>query len=72
MKVVCIRKFKSTGLQYELTYGKVYQCESKPKWSSNDTYYIRCDRGFISVYNKDSFISLEEYRNIQLNKIICE
>jgi hypothetical protein len=71
MWVVCIRHFKSTSLQYELTYGKVYQCEPKPKWVSDNCYFIKCDRGFISAYDKGSFISLEEYRNIQLNKILC-
>jgi len=24
MKVVCIKKYRSQGLQYELTYGKIY------------------------------------------------
>lgn len=76
MKVVCIKSFRSTyrkvdSLQYELTYGKVYECETKPKWASDNSYFIKCDKGFISAYDKGSFISLEEYRNTQLNKILC-
>jgi hypothetical protein len=75
MKVVCIKDFKSSSLQYELTYGKVYQCESKPNWSiagslRDDCYFIRCDKGYISPYNKRSFITLEEWREKELNKIL--
>lgn len=70
MQVVCIKNFKSTSLQYELTYGKVYELEIKPLFNHLDSYFIKCDKGFISAYNKDSFISLEEYRNIQLNSIL--
>jgi hypothetical protein len=83
MRVVCIKDFKSSSLQYELTYGKVYQCESKPNWSgttwtdlagalSDDCYFIRCDKGYISPYNKRSFITLEEWREKELNKILSE
>jgi hypothetical protein len=72
MKVVCIKDFKSSSLKYELTYGKVYQCESKPNWSIDDCYFIRCDKGYISPYNKRSFITLEEWREKELNKILSE
>ena len=70
MKVVCIKHFKSQGLQYELTYGKVYESLHKPHWSDNESYFIECDRGFISVYNKNSFITLEEWRERKLDKIL--
>jgi hypothetical protein len=70
MKVVCIKDFKSTSLQYELTYGKVYQCESKPNWSIDDCYFIRCDKGYISPYHIRNFITLEEWREKELNKLL--
>lgn len=70
MKVVCIKHFKSAGLQYELTYGKVYDVQPKPIWSGDDTYFIKCDREFVSAYNKNSFITLEEWREKQLDKIL--
>jgi hypothetical protein len=69
MKVVCIKKFKSQGLQYELTYGKVYHCEPLPIWASQDNYIIKCDMGFVSAYNKDSFVTLEEWREIKLKEL---
>lgn len=69
MKVVCIKHFKSLSLQYELTYGKVYESLPKPNWSGDNTYFIKCDRDFISAYNKDIFITLEEWRNNQIEKI---
>ena len=70
MKVVCIKDFKSKGLQYELTYGKVYEIQSKPQWGSEDSYFILCDMGYISAYNKESFVTTQEWRQIQLDKVI--
>lgn len=70
MKVVCIKHFKSQGLQYELTYGKVYELLPLPGWSDGETYFIKCDRGFISSYHKNSFMLLEEWREKQLNNLI--
>jgi hypothetical protein len=75
MKVVCIKEFKSqhhlspSGLQHELTYGKIYECMNKPDWSSDDSYFIKCDLGFITSYHKRNFITLEEWRERQLNEI---
>jgi hypothetical protein len=60
MKVVCIKDFKSTSLQDELTYGKIYECESKPNWSIDDCYFIRCDKGYISPYHIRNFITLKD------------
>lgn len=51
MKVVCINKYLSTHLQYELTYGKIY--EVLPKLHVDllmDDYRIKCDRGEIHCY----------------------
>lgn len=73
MKVVCINKYLSTHLQYELTYGKIY--EVLPKLHVDllmDDYRIKCDRGFIEYYSKSTFVTLEQWREQQLNKIINE
>ena len=69
MKIVCITEFKSQGLQYELTKDKIYESLSKPNWASEDSYFIMCDRGFISSYNKRNFTTLEEYRNEKIDKL---
>lgn len=70
MRVVCIKHFKSQALQYELTYGKVYDVLPKPTWANPESFFIKCDRGFISSYHKNSFMLLEEWREKQLNKIL--
>lgn len=73
MKVVCIKEFKSTNLMYELTYGKIYDTISITRGLSNyikDEYKITCDRGFVEFYNKDLFVTLEEWRERQLDKIL--
>jgi hypothetical protein len=69
-KVVCVRIFLSQGLQYELTYGKIYNVESKPFWASEDLYFIKCDRNFITPYSKNIFVTLQEWRQQQLDKLI--
>jgi hypothetical protein len=71
MKVVCIKKYLSTSLQYELTYGKIY--ETLPKSSNDplvDDYRIECDRGFIEYYSKSTFVTLEDWRQQQLDKLL--
>lgn len=72
MKVVCIKRYLSTNLKYELTYGKIY--ETLPKHSNDleDDYRIECDRGFIDYYSKSTFVTLEDWRQQQINKIINE
>ena len=69
MKVVCIKKFKSQGLQYELTYGKIYEVQPQ-KWKDAEIYFILCDKEYISPYNKSSFITLEEWREKQIDNIL--
>lgn len=70
MRVVCIKHFKSQGLQYELTYGKAYDVLPKPNWANPESFFIKCDRGFISSYHKNSFMLLEEWWERQLNKVL--
>jgi hypothetical protein len=74
MKVVCIKEFKSQALQYELTKGKVYETHKPnwPRWFENhfkDSYFIMCDRGFISAYKQNSFVTLAEYRKLKLEEL---
>ena len=69
-KVVCVKIFLSQVLQYELTYGKIYNVESKPSWASEDSYFIKCDRNFITPYKKNIFVTLQEWRQQQLDKLI--
>ena len=68
MKVVCIKKYLSTHLMYELTYGKTY--EALTNSDIFDDYRIKCDRGFIDYYSKSSFVTIEEWRQQQINKIL--
>jgi len=70
MKVICIKDFKSQALNYELTYGKVYDVQPKPYLGSRRYYFIMCDRGYISSYNKSLFVSLQTWREMQLNKVL--
>jgi len=69
MKVVCIKEFKSQCLQYELTKDKIYDVVPSPKWVQDNSYFLICDRGFVSSYNKSSFVTLEEYREGKLKEI---
>jgi len=73
MKIVCIKKFKSTNLMYELTYGKVYEVLPKsPNDPLVDDYKIVCDRGFVEYYSKNIFVTLEEWRQEKINQILNE
>jgi len=77
MKVVCVKKYLSTNLRYELTYGKIYETLPMPisgtggdlTYLSKD-YKIKCDRGFIEYYSKDTFVTLEDWRQQQLDKLL--
>ena len=74
MKVVCIKNFKSQGLQYELTYGKVYDVlSSKLAFSTLEDltkYKILNDRSHKEYYEKSHFVTIEQWRKEQIDKII--
>lgn len=72
MKIVCIKKFKSTNLKYELTYGKVYDTLPKNPNTLVDDYKVVCDRGFLEYYSKNMFVTLEEWRQEKINQILNE
>ena len=76
MKVVCVKKYLSTSLQYELTYGKIYETLPIPISGTGDSTYLSqdykivCDRGFIEYYSKSNFVTIEEWRDNKINKIL--
>jgi hypothetical protein len=72
MKVVCIKKYRSQGLQYELTYGKIYDTvpgTARIASIDNFNYWIINDRGYKEYYSREKFITLEEWRKRQLNEL---
>lgn len=75
MKIVCVKKYKSTSLMYELTYGKMYETIDfrRPliELKYPERYYqIINDRGHLEYYSKNTFVTLEEWRDIKINEII--
>jgi hypothetical protein len=74
MEIVCIRKYKSQGLQLELTYGKTYEVipftrglEYLPY--TKDNYSIKNDRNHINYYSKTDFVTIDEWRELRLKEI---
>jgi hypothetical protein len=61
MKVICIKKYRSTSLQYELTYGKVY--DALPGCGlpgiDNSNWWIINDRGVKEYYSRSKFLKLD-------------
>jgi hypothetical protein len=54
----------------ELTYGKEYQINSHYDSTNGKRYYsILNDKGVGNDYLSDRFVTLEKFREIQLNKI---
>jgi len=72
MKVVCIKKYRSTSLMYELTYGKVYDVLTGCGLSGIDNYnyFIINDRGHREYYSKNTFLTLEKWRDRKLNNLL--
>jgi len=72
MKIVCIKKYRSQGLQHELTFGKMYDvlpgCGLKGIDDYN--YFIINDRGYKEYYSKNTFLKLDEWRKRQLSEIL--
>lgn len=68
MKVVCIDNRINRGIdKEELTMYKAYDIINE---DVGGTYYIRNDLGKCYDYNKTRFITLDEWRRIQLKKIL--
>ena len=72
MKVVCIKKYHSQGLQHELTFGKMYDVlpGCGLKGIDHYNYFIINDRGHKEYYSKNTFLTLDEWRKRQLSKIL--
>lgn len=72
MKIVCIdNNLKRSGdlidpIKLGLTIGKVYETSGGPAAQ----YTITCDDGVIRDYSVGRFVTLEEWREKQLNKIL--
>jgi len=77
MKIVCNRDYKKwEGISDELTYGKVYDIlpkqvgfDSRLVIDSNNWWIIN-DKGQEQYYFKFMFVTLEEWRELQLNKLL--
>ena len=68
MKVVCILK---EDLSKELTYGKVYDIlDNLDKRFEYDCIFVINDKGFKFGYFAYKFLSLNEWREDILNKIL--
>lgn len=74
MKIVCIKKYKSQGLQLELTYGKVYQVLDVNLGIglplSEHNYWIINDRGRKEYYSKTDFVELNQWREMQIDNLV--
>ena len=74
MKLICIDD-ETDILNFgdgvkELTWGKEYQINSHYDSTSGRRYYsLINDRGIDSDYLSDRFVTKEEFRTLQLNKI---
>lgn len=72
MKIVCIKKYQSQGLQLELTYGKIYESiESNLGLPLNQyNYWIINDRGRKEYYSMSDFVTIDEWRQLQIGELI--
>ncbi len=69
MKVVCIKNTAWDKI-WSLTINKIYNVEHARYDFEPYLYILKDDENANGVYPKDWFITLEEYRNQQINKII--
>lgn len=69
MKIICIKNYKSQGLQLELTYGKSYDTHGGLENLLIDSYCIRNDRNRVEYYSKADFVTQDEWRDLKLKEI---
>jgi hypothetical protein len=73
-KLVCIENFKDSSLESELTYGKIYSPKAvASNYSQNfpsNYYFIINDNNTLEKYHSKYFVTIEEWRQNQLNKIL--
>ena len=75
MKLMCVNNISmEQGYIPPITIGKIYETVPKSNigfnWIQEMNYKIICDKGFGTWEFKENFITLEEWRDKQLNKII--
>lgn len=76
MKLMCINNMSmEQGYIPPITIGKIYETDELPDdiydiWIEDANYKIINDNGFSSWELIENFITLEEWREQQLNKII--
>lgn len=76
MKIICIKnRYNNKGggfeLQYDVTIGKIYDVEIQG--IIGDTYFYTLEKDDLTTkvtYSSSLFITLEEHRQKQLNKLI--
>lgn len=72
-KIVCIENFKGSSLESELTYGKIYSASIKDSnyLPNNSAYYfVINDNNTLEKYHCKYFITIEQWRQNQLDKIL--
>ena len=68
MKLMCVNNLSlEEGSISPITPGKIYECVES---FSNKDYFITNDTGFKSWELIENFITLQEWRDKQLNKIL--
>lgn len=71
MKLVCINNISSQSPNMHkklLTIGKIYES----KGGEPAQFRVTCDDGTIGNFSMSRFVSIEEYRDKQLNRILAE
>ena len=72
-KLVCISPNVEVGgkiIEQPLTYGKIYEVITPGQSAGGKFYVIENDKGKREPYWQSKFVTLEEYRNKQLDKIL--
>lgn len=76
MKLMCVNNISmEQGYIPPITIGKIYETDELPDviydiWVEDANYKVINDNGFSSWELIENFITLEEWRDKQLNKII--
>jgi len=69
-KIVSIGNFKDSSLESELTYGKIYSASNYSQNFPSNYYFIINDNNTLEKYHSKYFVTIEEWRQNQLNKIL--
>jgi hypothetical protein len=72
MKIVCIKNTYGRGLGYDVTIAKIYDAEIQGIQLGDTKFYTleKDDNASHMTYPKELFITLEEHRQNQLDKLI--